>query len=96
MLQIILEAVDKPRVITFKGATDLVTETDKASEDAILAVRSPGPRCARGPHGAARRLAATFPPWHQLLTCQLRAIIVFSYLGITFSDRSMTDPLRFA
>lgn len=31
-------ALDKPRTITFKGATDLVTETDAASEDAILAV----------------------------------------------------------
>jgi hypothetical protein len=36
--QIILEAVDKPRTITFKGSTDLVTETDKASEDAVLSV----------------------------------------------------------
>ena len=32
------EALDRPRSISFKGATDLVTETDKASEDAVLAV----------------------------------------------------------
>lgn len=32
--------MDKPRNIEFKGATDLVTDTDKASEDAILSVRS--------------------------------------------------------
>lgn len=31
-----MDAVDKPRTITFKGATDIVTETDKAAEDAIL------------------------------------------------------------
>lgn len=31
--------MDKPRNIEFKGATDLVTDTDKASEDAILSVR---------------------------------------------------------
>jgi 3'-phosphoadenosine 5'-phosphosulfate (PAPS) 3'-phosphatase len=37
-LQIILEAVDKPRNVQFKGATDLVTDTDTASEAAILAV----------------------------------------------------------
>lgn len=33
-----MEAVDKPRNITLKGALDLVTDTDKASEDACLAV----------------------------------------------------------
>lgn len=33
-----MEAVDKPRNIQFKGATDLVTDTDQAAEDAILAV----------------------------------------------------------
>ena len=38
---IILEAVDKPRTgITYKGATDLVTDTDKASEAAILDIIS--------------------------------------------------------
>ena len=30
--------MDKPRNIEFKGATDLVTDTDKASEDAVLSV----------------------------------------------------------
>ena len=39
-LQIILDAVDKPRVISFKGAADLVTETDKRSEEAIIKVHS--------------------------------------------------------
>jgi len=38
LLQIILDAVDKPRVISFKGAADLVTETDKRSEEAIIKV----------------------------------------------------------
>ena len=38
--QVVSERVDKPRNIEFKGATDLVTDTDKASEDAILSVRS--------------------------------------------------------
>ncbi len=37
-LQVIAEKVDKPRDIEFKGATDLVTDTDKASEDAVLSV----------------------------------------------------------
>ena len=37
---IILDAVDKPRNITYKGATDLVTDTDKASEDIILKIIS--------------------------------------------------------
>lgn len=35
---IVMAAVDKPRTISYKGATDLVTDTDQASEDAILAV----------------------------------------------------------
>ncbi len=38
LVQIILDAVDKPRVISFKGAIDLVTETDKRSEEAIIKV----------------------------------------------------------
>mmetsp|Transcript_2632 Transcript_2632/g.7831 ORF Transcript_2632/g.7831 Transcript_2632/m.7831 type:complete len:333 (-) Transcript_2632:1876-2874(-) len=36
--QIILAAVDKPRKVSFKGTTDLVTETDKNSEEAIIKV----------------------------------------------------------
>ena len=32
-----MEAVDKPRRVMFKGATDLVTDTDEASEAAVLA-----------------------------------------------------------
>ena len=36
LLQIIMSAVDKPRTISFKGTTDLVTETDKNSEEAII------------------------------------------------------------
>ncbi len=39
LLQVIAEKVDKPRDIEFKGATDLVTDTDKASEEAVLSVR---------------------------------------------------------
>ncbi|CAK0745527.1 Phosphatase impl1, chloroplastic [Coccomyxa viridis] len=35
---VIAEKVDKPRDIEFKGATDLVTDTDKASEEAVLSV----------------------------------------------------------
>ena len=38
LLQVIAEKVDKPRDIEFKGATDLVTDTDKASEEAVLSV----------------------------------------------------------
>ena len=38
--QVVSERVDKPRNIEFKGLTDLVTDTDKASEEAVLAVRS--------------------------------------------------------
>lgn len=30
--------MEKPRNIEFKGATDLVTDTDKASEEAVLSV----------------------------------------------------------
>ena len=37
LAQVVMEAVDKPRTIEFKGATDLVTDTDRASEDAVLA-----------------------------------------------------------
>ena len=40
MPQVVSEAVDKPRNIQFKGTTDLVTDTDQASEDAVLAVRT--------------------------------------------------------
>ncbi|KAF7121163.1 hypothetical protein RHSIM_Rhsim13G0131200 [Rhododendron simsii] len=36
--QVVMEAVNKPRTITYKGLTDLVTETDKMSEAAILEV----------------------------------------------------------
>ncbi|XP_074278007.1 phosphatase IMPL1, chloroplastic [Silene latifolia] len=36
--QVIMEAVYKPRKISYKGLTDLVTETDKMSEAAILEV----------------------------------------------------------
>ncbi|GFH07592.1 inositol-1-monophosphatase [Haematococcus lacustris] len=35
---VVTDALNKPRTVTFKGATDLVTETDKASEEAVLAV----------------------------------------------------------
>ncbi|ESQ33712.1 hypothetical protein EUTSA_v10009483mg [Eutrema salsugineum] len=36
--EVVMEAVNKPRNITYKGLSDLVTDTDKASEDAILEV----------------------------------------------------------
>lgn len=36
--EVVMEAVNKPRNITYKGITDLVTDTDKASESAILEV----------------------------------------------------------
>ncbi|GAB2220311.1 hypothetical protein Droror1_Dr00007955 [Drosera rotundifolia] len=36
--QVVMDAVNKPRNITYKGLTDLVTDTDKASEVAILEV----------------------------------------------------------
>lgn len=35
---IVLDTIDKPRNITLKGATDLVTETDTASENAVLGI----------------------------------------------------------
>lgn len=36
--KVVMDAVNKPRNITYKGLTDLVTETDKMSEAAILEV----------------------------------------------------------
>ncbi|KAK9937130.1 hypothetical protein M0R45_013941 [Rubus argutus] len=36
--EVVMDAVNKPRNITYKGLTDLVTETDKKSEAAILEV----------------------------------------------------------
>ncbi|KXZ46610.1 IMPase [Gonium pectorale] len=36
--EVVHDALDRPRSISFKGATDLVTETDEASEKAILGV----------------------------------------------------------
>ncbi|XP_022715455.1 phosphatase IMPL1, chloroplastic isoform X2 [Durio zibethinus] len=36
--KVVMEAVNKPRNITYKGLTDLVTDTDKMSEAAILEV----------------------------------------------------------
>jgi len=33
---VVLDAVGKPRTVSYKGATDLVTDTDQASEDIIL------------------------------------------------------------
>ncbi|GAQ90760.1 Inositol monophosphatase [Klebsormidium nitens] len=35
---VVMDRVDKPRTVDFKGATDLVTDTDKATEEAILEV----------------------------------------------------------
>ena len=34
--QVVHEALEQPRNIHFKGVTDLVTDTDRASEEAIL------------------------------------------------------------
>lgn len=51
---VIRESLEKPSVVKFKGTTDLVTETDIASEKAILEV-DPHPhpvilvRCPRCP-----------------------------------------------
>lgn len=39
-MQVVKEAADKPREITYKGATDLVTDTDQRSEKEVLGVRS--------------------------------------------------------
>ena len=36
--QVVHEALDKPINISYKGVTDLVTDTDKASEEAILGI----------------------------------------------------------
>ncbi|CAN4080348.1 unnamed protein product [Withania somnifera] len=36
--QVVMDAVSKPRNVTYKGLTDLVTDTDKSSEVAILGV----------------------------------------------------------
>ncbi|KAG6753376.1 hypothetical protein POTOM_043443 [Populus tomentosa] len=36
--EVVMDAVNKPRNITYKGLTDLVTDTDKMSETAILEV----------------------------------------------------------
>uniref|UniRef100_A0A2P2JZM2 Inositol monophosphatase family protein n=1 Tax=Rhizophora mucronata TaxID=61149 RepID=A0A2P2JZM2_RHIMU len=36
--QVVMDAVNKPRNIAYKGITDLVTDTDKASEAAMLEV----------------------------------------------------------
>ena len=38
VMQVISAALDKPRIVKFKGALDLVTETDEASERAVLQV----------------------------------------------------------
>ncbi len=42
--QVIMANVDEPRSVEYKGATDLVTNTDKASEEAVLKARA-HPRC---------------------------------------------------
>ncbi len=44
LTQVILANVDEPRSVEYKGATDLVTNTDKASEEAVLKARA-HPRC---------------------------------------------------
>lgn len=69
--QIILAAVDKPRTISFKGAADLVTETDKNSEEAIIEVPS-GPLKV---HARTRITDSMLPCTHgvgQVLRCRLR------------------------
>ena len=35
MLQVVRDSLDKPKNISFKGTTDLVTDVDNASEAAI-------------------------------------------------------------
>ena len=35
-MQVVRDSLDKPKNISFKGETDLVTDVDKASEAAIL------------------------------------------------------------
>lgn len=45
--QIVMDAVDKPRQVNYKGAIDLVTNTDIASEEAVLKVGSPR-ACSNG------------------------------------------------
>ena len=47
--------MDKPRDIEFKGATDLVTDTDKASEEAVLSV-SPFAPCNHSSRATTQRL----------------------------------------
>jgi myo-inositol-1(or 4)-monophosphatase len=72
---IVRDAVDKPRNITFKGATDLVTDTDKASEEAILAVirREFPDHAILGEEGGESRLATNaatlslFSLWHWMI-----------------------------
>lgn len=36
IMQVVRESLDKPKNISYKGTTDLVTDVDKASEAAIL------------------------------------------------------------
>ena len=36
VVQVVRDSLDKPKNISFKGETDLVTDIDKASEAAIL------------------------------------------------------------
>lgn len=51
-MQVILSAVDKPRKVSFKGTTDLVTETDKSAEEAIIKVTCQ-PLCLSSPTPAS-------------------------------------------
>ena len=58
-LQIIRDTVDKPKQLTFKSTTDIVTETDKASEAAcIAAIRAAFPTHAILVRGAAAAAVA--------------------------------------
>ena len=56
------EAADKPREITYKGATDLVTDTDQRSEKTVLGVR-PCPAVLQLLHGS--RLTRSWPQFIQ-------------------------------
>jgi fructose-1,6-bisphosphatase/inositol monophosphatase family enzyme len=57
-LQVIRDTVDQPKQLTFKSTTDIVTETDKASEVACISViraAFPGHAILVGPAAASMR-----------------------------------------
>lgn len=90
MAQVVQEALDKPRNIHFKGVTDLVTDTDRASEEAILEVRcslililSCSAVNGKQLHGVATRCQLTHQTARHAMPCFVQCTVCLFLYDVT-------------